>query len=126
MIQVLTNLIANALKFTPEIGGRINVHVKDLDKEAGVYVEDNGRGIAANDIDKVFDRFVQVEKQTGPGEHGTGLGLAIVKELMEMHGGRVWATSTEEGTNFCIALPKYDRQESTEPEVSENPKVIIG
>lgn len=119
MIQVLTNLIANALKFTPEIGGRINVQVKDLVDEIGVSVEDNGRGIAAGDIDKVFDRFVQVEKQTGPGEHGTGLGLAIVKELMDMHGGRVWATSDGEGTSFCIVLPKYNNHTSTDPEVSE-------
>lgn len=119
IIQVLTNLITNALKFTPEIGGRINVRVKDLVDEVGVDVEDNGRGIAPNDIDKVFDRFVQVEKQTGPGEHGTGLGLAITRELMEMHGGRVWANSLGEGSNFCIALPKYNHQENTNPEVLE-------
>lgn len=119
MIQVLTNLIANALKFTPEIGGRIIVNVEDLNEEVGVYVEDNGRGIAPNDLDKVFDRFVQVEKQAGPGEHGTGLGLAIVKELMEMHGGRVWATSEGEGSSFCIALPKYNQQGRTNSKVLE-------
>ena len=118
-MQVLTNLINNALKFTPAIGGRINVRVKDLVGEVGVEVEDNGCGISADDIDKVFDRFVQVEKQTGPGEHGTGLGLAITRELMEMHGGRVWVNSLEEGSSFCIALPKYNCQESANPEVLE-------
>jgi len=123
IIQVLTNLITNALKFTPAIGGQINVRVKDLVDEVGVDVEDNGRGIAPDDINKVFDRFVQVAKQTGPGEHGTGLGLTITRELMEMHGGRVWVDSPGEGSNFCIALPKYNHQGSTNPEVLETSEI---
>ena len=108
VIQILTNLIANAIKFTPEVGGRVNVRVKDLVDEVGVDVEDNGPGIGANDIEKVFNRFVQVKKQTGPGEHGTGLGLAIAKNLVEMQGGRIWAESRlGMGSNFCFTLPKH-------------------
>lgn len=108
IIQVLTNLIANAIKFTPEVDGRINVRVKDLVDEVGVDVEDNGPGIASSDIDTVFSRFVQLEKHIGPGEHGTGLGLTIVKELVELHGGRIWVESRlGAGSNFCFTLPKH-------------------
>lgn len=117
--QILVNLISNAIKFTPEIGGRVNVRVKDLVEEVGVDVEDNGLGIAPNDIDKVFNRFVQVKKYIGPGEHGTGLGLPIAKELVEMHGGRIWVESKPgEGATFCFALPKCSVQECTVPEAS--------
>ena len=119
VIQILTNLIANAIKFTPEVAGRVNVRVKDLIDEVGVDVEDNGPGIAANDKSKVFNRFVQVKKQTGPGEHGTGLGLAIARKLVEMHRGRIWVESTLGlGSNFCFTLPKHfaDRQISDKPQ----------
>jgi signal transduction histidine kinase len=108
IIQVLTNLIDNAVRFTPEIGASVTVRVKDLDGEIGIDVEDNGRGIELDDISKVFNRFVQVEKQTGPGTHGTGLGLAISKEIIEIHGGRIWAENLPTGgANFCFTLPKH-------------------
>lgn len=107
IIQILTNLIDNAVRYTPEIGAKITVRLKDLDGEIGIDVEDNGRGIESDDISKVFNRFVQVEKQTGPGAHGTGLGLAISKELIEAHAGRIWAENLPTGgANFCLALPK--------------------
>jgi len=111
MIQVLTNLINNAIKFVPDIGGRIVVQVKDVGDEISIAVEDNGRGINADDISKVFDRFVQVEKHVGPGYHGTGLGLSISRELIELHGGRIWAESESgHGSKFCFTVPKC-RQE---------------
>ena len=106
--QVLTNLIDNAVKFTPDCGGCITVRVRDLDEEIGVDVEDNGPGIEGGDINRVFNRFVQVERHIGPGSHGTGLGLAICKELVELHGGRIWVENTPTGgANFCFTLPKY-------------------
>jgi PAS domain S-box-containing protein len=105
--QVLTNLIDNAIKFAPGCGGCITIRAKDLDDEVGIDVQDNGPGIEADDINKVFNRFVQIEKHVGPGSHGTGLGLAICKELIELHGGRIWAENVPTGgINFCLVLPK--------------------
>ena len=107
MIQVLANLISNAIKFVPDVGGRIAVQVRGLDNEVSIAVEDNGRGIDTDDISRIFDRFVQVEKHVGPGSHGTGLGLAISKELVELQGGRIEVVS-EEGcgsTTFTVFLP---------------------
>ena len=109
MVQVLTNLIDNAVKYVPEQNGRIIVTVKDLDDEMSIDVKDNGVGIEGDNINRVFDRFVQVEKQIGPGKHGTGLGLAICKELVELHKGRIWVENAPEGgANFFFALPKYE------------------
>jgi len=107
MIQVLSNLIDNAVKFVPDCGGKIVVRVKDLGVDVGIDVEDNGPGIHGDDTSKVFDRFVQLRKHPGPGKHGTGLGLAITKELVELHGGRIRAENIPAGgTRFCITLPK--------------------
>jgi signal transduction histidine kinase len=71
-------------------------------------VIDNGPGIHGKDKEKVFDRFVQVEKHIGPGKHGTGLGLAICRELVQLHGGRIWIEDNlSGGAVFKILLPKY-------------------
>jgi signal transduction histidine kinase len=103
--QTLINLISNAIKFAPE-GGHINVRVKKVDATATVEVEDDGPGIESSGINKIFDRFVQIEKQVGPGEHGTGLGLSIAKELVEMHGGKIEVQSElGRGTTFTVFLP---------------------
>lgn len=103
--RVLINLINNAIKFTPE-GGWIEVRAKSLGEKIAVEVEDNGFGIAAEDLDKIFDRFVQVEKHVGPGEHGTGLGLPIAKELVEIHGGKIDVVSKlGKGATFTVLLP---------------------
>ena len=108
IVQVLTNLIANAIKFTPDVAGCIAICIKDFTGEITVNVEDNGPGIPPDVIGKIFNRFVQVNKQAGEGSHGTGLGLTIAKELVEMHGGRIWAENTANGgANFCFVLPKY-------------------
>ena len=105
MIQVIANLINNAIKFVPDVGGRITVRAKELGDEVCIAVEDNGLGIEPDDIEKVFNRFVQVEKHVGPGSHGTGLGLAISKELVELHGGRIEATSEiGGGTTFSVFM----------------------
>jgi len=106
MVQVLANLINNAIKFVPDVGGRIVVRAKKLGDKISIAVEDNGLGIEPDDMDKVFDRFVQVKKHVGPGSHGTGLGLAISKELVELHGGRIEVTSeVGRGTIFTVYLP---------------------
>lgn len=105
--RTINNLIDNAVKFSPGSEGKVIVRVKDLGDEVGVDVEDNGMGIISDDIGKVFNRFVQIERKAGPGMQGTGLGLAISKELVEMHGGRIWGEHTPTGgANFCFVLPK--------------------
>jgi len=110
--QVLINLIGNAIKFAPD-GGHINVRTKNLDTTVAVEIEDDGPGIERGDIEKIFDHFVQIEKQVGPGEHGTGLGLPIAKELVEMHGGRIEVKSELGcGTTFTVFLPLISQYSS--------------
>ena len=111
IVQVLANLIDNAIKFVPDCSGKITVRIRELDDEISIAIEDNGPGITMEDKSKVFDRFVQVEKHVGPGYHGMGLGLSISRELIELHGGRIWAESEPgHGSKFCFTVPKC-RQE---------------
>ncbi len=108
VFQIFTNLINNAIKFTPD-SGEIIVKMVDKHKEVEFIVKDTGIGIASESIDKVFDRFQQFGRTTGSGEKGTGLGLAITKELIKEHQGKIWVKSElEEGTKFYFLLPKYD------------------
>ncbi|MBI3324665.1 MAG: PAS domain-containing protein [Candidatus Omnitrophica bacterium] len=105
--QVLSNLIGNAIKFTPN-GGLIIVSVRLADggETVQLSVEDNGPGIAKEDIPKLFKKFQQVGNRTPGDIHGTGLGLAISKELVEMHGGRIWVESDKgKGARFNFTLP---------------------
>jgi PAS domain S-box-containing protein len=105
--QVLTNLIGNAVKFIPT-GCHINVIVTDHGDHVEVAVRDNGPGLSKEDMEKIFDRFVQAH--TSAGKHGTGLGLTIAKELVEMHQGRIWVESTPGcGCCFIFTLPKCNQ-----------------
>jgi PAS domain S-box-containing protein len=103
--QVLANLIGNALKFT-EPGGSITVTagVTDDSKRMVVSVSDTGRGISADDLPRLFDRFWQASR--GDLKRGTGLGLAIAKGIVEAHNGRIWVESVEgKGATFSFSLP---------------------
>lgn len=100
--QVFSNLVGNALKFTPE-GGRVRITAAGGPDEVSFVVEDNGPGIPAADIPHVFDRFWQAGK-AAPG--GTGLGLTIAKAMVEAHGGRIAVESTPGvGTRFRFTVP---------------------
>ena len=91
--------------------------VNDNDNEVCVEIADNGGGIEEDEKARVFDRFVQIKKMVGPGEHGTGLGLPIARSLIEMHGGRIWLESRSgQGSNFFFTLPKSGVQETDEQE----------
>ena len=104
--QVLVNFLSNALKFTPR-GGRVKVICNEEEDEVIVFIEDTGIGVLKENIPKLFNRFVQINRELGPGEKGTGLGLAISKELVELHKGRIWAESKiNKGSRFCFSLPK--------------------
>lgn len=102
--QSVTNLVANAVKYT-DPGGRIVVRLLREDHTALICVEDNGRGIPADALEKLFVRYRRGEESTEP---GTGLGLAVVKQVVEAHGGSVWAESPGQaggGSRFWIRLP---------------------
>lgn len=102
LIQVFENLIGNAIKFTAP-GGRIMVGARPGDGEILFWVADTGRGIAAEDLPHVFDRFWQARKG---GRSGAGLGLPIVKGIVEAHGGRIWVESTPgHGSTFFFTIP---------------------
>lgn len=108
--QVLTNLVANAIKFTPP-GGQVTITAGA--EQALVLrfcVADTGAGIPPAALARVFDKFFQVRPSTETGNKGTGLGLAIVKHLVELHGGTVRVESeVGSGSRFCFTLP-LDRQ----------------
>ena len=87
------------------------MRVEDKGERLRISIEDNGPGIHGDDKEKVFDRFVQVEKHIGPGKHGTGLGLAICRDLIQLHSGRIWIEDNPGGgAIFRILLPKCDPQ----------------
>ncbi|MFT8321603.1 MAG: cell wall metabolism sensor histidine kinase WalK [Bacillus sp. (in: firmicutes)] len=111
LTQVLDNIISNALKYSPE-GGKVTFSIKDQEKQIIVSVSDNGVGIPKENLDKVFERFYRVDKARTRKLGGTGLGLAIAKEMVEAHGGRIWATSKEgKGTKVSFTLPYIQSEE---------------
>ena len=121
IIQVLTNLIGNAIKFIPT-GSQIDITVTNRRDHIEVAVRDNGPGLSKEDIEKVFDRFVQTHSLRGAGHHGTGLGLTIAKELVEMHQGQIWVESTPgQGCSFFFTLPKCNQPAETEQLASTYP-----
>jgi signal transduction histidine kinase len=102
LVQVLANLIGNAVKFTES--GAIRVAARRMGDEAWLSVTDTGCGIAENALERVFDRFFHAGQRGR--ERSTGLGLAITKGIVEAHGGRVWAEShVNDGSTFSVALP---------------------
>lgn len=109
--QVLTNLIDNALKFTPE-GGTVKVKTREQNDYLLVSVSDNGRGIPKTEIPRIFDLFYKVSTGDEYGTAGgTGLGLFISSEMVKAHGGRIWVESTlGEGTTFFFTLPISSRK----------------
>lgn len=105
LAQVLTNLIGNAIRFTPA-GGSVNVSTQASADGIEIRVQDDGNGIPAEDLPRIFERFYQVDKARGPGR-GSGLGLAIAREIVQAHGGRIHASSEglDKGSTFSVWLP---------------------
>ena len=100
---VLTNLMHNAVKFTPP-GGRITVAARPAGEEIVLSVQDTGVGIPDEDLPRIFERFYKADQARSGG--GTGLGLAIAKHVVQGHGGRIWAESIEgQGSTFYFTLP---------------------
>jgi PAS domain S-box-containing protein len=110
--QIMYNLLSNAIKFTPD-GGRVLVTADVQNSGAGdaflqIAVTDTGIGIKANDQERVFKEFEQVDSSYGRQQQGTGLGLALTKRLVEMHGGKIWVQSEGvegKGSTFTFSIP---------------------
>lgn len=106
ILEVLENLVSNAIKFTPA-GGMTTIGASTRDQELLVWVKDNGPGISAEQLPHLFDRFWQGNKGD---RRGAGLGLTICRAIVEAHGGRIWAESAVgEGTTMYFTLPKRER-----------------
>ena len=107
--QVLTNLVGNAIKFTPE-DGTIHASARDTGDLIELCVWNSGTPIPNGELERIFDKFYQVGRTPGPGARGTGLGLAIVREIVQRHGGKVWAQSNADGNRFFFTLQRLNRQ----------------
>jgi signal transduction histidine kinase len=106
MNMALTNLLNNAVRFTPE-KGEIRVEVELRGSEVWIMVKDNGIGLSPGDTERIFERFVQVEDHMTRQNGGLGIGLSISRALVQAHGGRLWAVSPglNQGSTFIISLP---------------------
>ncbi|MEJ7803039.1 MAG: HAMP domain-containing sensor histidine kinase, partial [Candidatus Limnocylindria bacterium] len=106
MVQLLTNLIGNAIKFTTP-GGAVSVRLAEGDEQATIEVHDTGAGIQVNELPRIFERFYRGTNTGDARASGSGLGLAIVRSIVDMHGGEIEVASVVgEGTVFRIMLPR--------------------
>ncbi|MEA2234104.1 MAG: hypothetical protein QOD83_3920, partial [Solirubrobacteraceae bacterium] len=105
VIQTLTNLISNAVKFSP-VSGTVRVCCRRQGGQVLFQVTDEGKGIPADKLDSIFERFQQVDASDAREKGGTGLGLAICRKIVEHHGGRIWVESEPgAGSTFSFVLP---------------------
>ena len=123
--QVLMNLLNNAAKYTPH-GGRINLSAEREGASVVVRVADNGSGIAADHLAKLFDMFYQADRSYEQSQGGLGIGLTLVKRLVEMHGGTVQAHSAglNQGSEFSVRLPVTADQPSRPVETAGEEKAL--
>ena len=106
IIQALTNLVDNAIKYTPE-KGKIRIEARDKGESVEIAVIDNGIGIPQKDLPRIFERFYRVDKGRSRESGGTGLGLSIVKHIIEAHAGKIEVKSQEgKGSEFSFSLKK--------------------
>lgn len=111
IIQVLNNLVSNALKFTKQGGVTITTQDKTANNHIIVSIQDTGKGIAEKDFPKLFQKFQQIESPEANEAGGTGLGLSICKEILLRHGGKIMVESNlGKGTTFSFILPIQERR----------------
>ena len=106
--RVINNIIGNSVKYTGNKQGVISLRIKDEPEFIQVEIEDNGKGIAKNELPRIFERSYRTDASRNSSQGGSGLGLSIAKKIIEEHGGKIWARSTEGmGTTLCFVLRKY-------------------
>ena len=105
MREVISNILDNALRYTPE-GGRINLSAGRTENTIEMRIQDSGPGVAGDELDKIFERFYRTETSRTREEGGSGLGFAIAKSIVERHNGRIWAESAPgAGLTVVIRIP---------------------
>lgn len=108
MKKVINNIISNSVKYMDKPQGSIEIRILDEMDSIRVEIEDNGKGIAQKDLQRIFERFYRTDTSRNSAQGGSGIGLSIVKKIIEDHGGYIWATSKEgEGTCMHFVLRKY-------------------
>jgi len=106
--QLVLNLVSNAVKFTPS-GGKVTVQLEEEASAARIVVQDTGKGIPEDQLEKIFERFHQVDTSNTREHGGSGLGLAICKNIVEWHDGKIWVENVKEaGAKFVVMLPMKD------------------
>ena len=115
MKRVINNIIGNSIKYIDKEKGIIDMRILDEVDSIRIEIEDNGKGITAKDLPKVFERFYRTDASRNSSQGGSGIGLSIVKKIIEDHGGYIWATSKEgEGTCMHFLIRKYKELEKEE------------
>ena len=110
--RVINNIISNSIKYIDKEQGLLEIRILDEVDAIRIEIEDNGKGIAARDLPRIFERFYRTDASRNSTKGGSGIGLSIVKKIIEDHGGYIWATSKEgEGTCMHIVLRKYQESE---------------
>jgi signal transduction histidine kinase len=113
--QVLDNVLSNAIKFSKP-GGKVSIEVVERPDVHEVIVSDQGKGIAADNLERIFGKFYQVEESETREQGGTGLGLAICRGILEAHGGRIWAESElGRGSRFHFTLARFVDTPGSDP-----------
>jgi Na+/proline symporter/signal transduction histidine kinase len=113
IIQVVHNLVSNAIKFCSETEGKIAITIQENQENIEVQIYNNGKGIKEEDFEIIFDKFYQSRNQNVKKPIGSGLGLAICKQIIEHHKGRIWVENTpEKGVTFIFTLPNYNTTEN--------------
>lgn len=119
--RVINNIISNSVKYIGHKKGAVNIRIGDEEQFVHVQIEDNGKGIGKKELPYIFDRFYRTDSSRNSGQGGSGIGLSIAKKIIEMHGGRIWASSMENtGTIIHFELRKYYEKESVSVDEQEN------
>lgn len=114
IVQVVTNLVSNAIKFSANTNGKIIISIIENRDNIEVKIHNNGKGIKKEDFEAIFDKFYQSRNQNVKKPIGSGLGLAICKKIIEHHKGRIWAEKEVlEGATFIFTLPNYNTAENS-------------
>ena len=117
MRKVINNIIGNSVKYMDKEKGVIDIRILDAVDSIRVEIEDNGKGIQAKDLGKIFERFYRTDASRNSSQGGSGIGLSIVKKIIEDHGGYIWATGKEnEGTCMHFVIRKYEEKPNDERE----------